>query len=135
MRYRPNLGGELLSALKQLRHYHSTHELSWDLWRLSDREIECIDLENAENPEETDELEEMTAHELAVDGYYVVEGIARREYKQGWKFITLSDGLVLSEATWEPMSAFMQPGGSINQIFWSYLVENTEVQLRKDVLD
>ena len=69
------LGGELLCAPKQLRYYHSPDELSWDEWRLSAREVEHIDLENAANPEETDELEEMTADEMAVDGYYVVAGI------------------------------------------------------------
>ena len=42
---------------------------------------------------------------MAVDGYYVVAGIARHEYKQGWKFLTLWDGYGLSEATWEPISA------------------------------
>ena len=66
---------------------------------------------------------------MAVDGYYVVAGIARHEYKQGWKFLTLWDGYGLSEATWEPMSAFIQPDGSINPIFCSYLVENNEGQL------
>ena len=66
---------------------------------------------------------------MAVDGYYVVAGIARHEYKQGWKFLTLWDGHGLSEATWEPMSAFIQPDGSINPIFRTYLVENNEGQL------
>ena len=67
-------------------------ELSWDEWRLSDREVERIDLENAANPEEAHKLEEMTANEMAVDGYYVVAGIARQDSKQGWKFLTLWDG-------------------------------------------
>ena len=71
----------------------------------------------------------MTANEVAVDGYYVVAGIARHEYKQGWNFLTLWDGYGLSEATWEPMSAFIQPDGSMNPIFRSYLVENNEGQL------
>ena len=66
---------------------------------------------------------------MAVDGYYVVAGIARHEYKQGWKFLTLWDVYGLSEATWEPMSAFIQPDGSINPIFHIYLVENNEGQL------
>ena len=66
---------------------------------------------------------------MAVDGYYVVAGIARHEYKQGWKFLTLWDGYGFSEATWEPMSAFIQPDGSINPIFRAYLVENNEGQL------
>ena len=129
MRCSARLGGELLCAPKQLRHYHSPDELSWDEWRLSDREVKRIDLENAANPEEADELEKMTADERAVDGYYVVTGVARHEYQQAWKFLTLLDGYGLSEATWEPMSAFIQPDRSINPIFRSYLVENSEVQL------
>ena len=129
VRCSPRLGGELLCAPKQMRHYHSPDELSWNQWRLFHTEVERIDLENAANPEEADELEEMTADEMAVDGYYVVAGIARHEYKQGWKFLTLEDGYGLSEATWEPMSAFLQPDGSINPIFCSYLVENNEGQL------
>ena len=111
---------------KQLRHYHSPDDLSWDEWRLSDSEVEHIDLENAASP---DELEEMTANEMAVDGYYVVVGIARHEYKQGGKFLTLWDGYGLSGATWEPMSAFIKPDGSINPICRPYLVEYNEGQL------
>ena len=124
-----HLGDELLCAPKQLRQYDSPDDLSWDEWRLSDGEVERIDLENAASPEEADELEEMTADEMAVDGYYVVAGIARHEYKQGWKFLTLWDGYGLFEATWEPMSAFVQQDWSINPIFCSYLVENNEGQL------
>ena len=70
----------------------------------------------------------MTADEMAVDGYYVVARIAGHEYKKGSKFLTLWDGYGLSEATWEPMSAFIQPDGSINPIFRSYLVEKNEGQ-------
>ena len=66
---------------------------------------------------------------MAVDGYYVVAGIARHEHKQGWKLLTLWDGYGLSEATSDSMSAFIQPDGSINPIFRSYLVENNEGQL------
>ena len=50
---------------------------------MSDREEERIDLEKAVNPQEADELKEMTADEMAVHGYYVVAGIARQKYKQG----------------------------------------------------
>ena len=107
-------------------------ELSRDEWRLSDREVERIDLENAASPEEADELKEMTADEMAVDGYYVVAGIARHEYEQGWKFLNLWAGFGLSEATWEPMSAFIQPDWSINPTFRCYLVENNEGQLPTD---
>ena len=40
VRCSPRLGGELLCAPKQLRHYHSPDDLSWDEWRLSDSEVE-----------------------------------------------------------------------------------------------
>ena len=129
VRCRPTLGGELLCAPKQLGHYHSPDDLSWDEWRLSDSEVERIDLANAASPEEADELEEMTADGMAVNCYYVVAGIARHEYKEGWKFLTLWDGYGLSEATWEPLSAFIQPDGSMHPIFRSYLVGNNEGRL------
>ena len=89
LRRSPRVSGELLCAPKQLRHYHSHDELSSEEWRLSDREVERIDFENAAKLEESDELKEMTADVMAVDVYYVVAHIARHEYKQGWKFLTL----------------------------------------------
>ena len=71
----------------------------------------------------------MTADEMAVDGYYVVAGIARQEYKQGWKLFTLWDGYWLSEAALGAISAFIQPDGSINPISCSYIAVNNEGQL------
>ena len=53
VRCSPSLGGELLFVPKQLRHYHSPDDLSWDEWRLSDSEVEGIDLENAASPQPT----------------------------------------------------------------------------------
>ena len=79
----------ILCAPKQLRHFHFPHDLSWDEWRLTDKEVERVDLQKAASLEEADKLKEMTAEEIAVDGYCVVAGIARQEYKQGWKFLTL----------------------------------------------
>ena len=129
MRCSPRVGGEQLCAPNQLRHYHSPDNLSWDEWRLSVSEDGRIYLENAASPEEADELQGMTGDEMAVDGYYVVAGIARHESKRAPKFLTLWDGYGLSEATWEPMSAFIQPDGNIHPNVCSYLVENYEGQL------
>ena len=112
-----------------MRQYHPPDDLSWDEWRLSDSEVERIDPENAASPEEADELAEMTADEIAVDGYYVVARIAGHEYKRGWKLLTLWDGYGPSEAFWEPVSAFLQPDEAINPILHSYLVENNQGQL------
>ena len=66
---------------------------------------------------------------MAVNGYYVVAGIARHEYKQGSEFLTLWDGYGLSEVTWKRMSAFIQPDECINPIFRSDLVEHNEGRL------
>ena len=111
----PRLGGELLCVPKQLRHYHSPDDLSWDEWCLSDREVDEIGLQNAASPEEADEIEQADElEEMALDGYCIVAGIARHEYKQGWKFFTLWEGYQVSEATWEPVSAFIQRDGGIN---------------------
>ena len=79
----------MLCVPKQMRHYQYPDGWFWDEWRLSDSEVERIYLENASSPEEADELEEMSADEMAVNGYYVVADIARHQYKQGWKFLTL----------------------------------------------
>ena len=56
-------------------------------------------------------------------------GVARHEYKQGWKFLTLWEGYGASEAAWETMCAFIQPDRSINPFFPSYLAQNNEGQL------
>ena len=68
LRCTPHLGGELLCAPKGLRHYDSLDHLFGDMWRLSDKEVERTDFENASNPEEADELEEMIVDEMGVDG-------------------------------------------------------------------
>ena len=52
----PSSVGELLCAPKKPSHYYPPDELSWDEWRLSDREVEGIDLQNTANHEEADEL-------------------------------------------------------------------------------
>ena len=77
MKCSPRLVGELLCAPKQLRHYHSPDQLSWNDWCLSHREVKRIDLESVADPEEADELEKKTADDIAVDGYYLAARIAR----------------------------------------------------------
>ena len=124
VRCSPRLGSELLCAPTRFRHYHSLDNLSWDDWRLCDKEVEEIDLQNAASPEEAGELESMTATEMAVDVYYVVAGTSPN-------FLTLWKGYGVSEAAWEPLSAFIQPDGGINPICCSYLAENNEGQRKR----
>ena len=88
VRCSPRLGGELLCAPKQLRHYHSPDDLSLDEWGLSDSEVKRKDLENAASPEEADKLEGMTADEMAVDGYYLVAGIEAGSDPRGHLWVT-----------------------------------------------
>ena len=64
---------------------------------------------------------------MAVDGYYVVAVFARHEYRKGWKFLTVQDGQGLSEAAWEPMSAFVQADGSSNPEFVPTLLRTKRV--------
>ena len=79
----PCLGGELLCAPKQLRHYHSPDALSWEEYRLSDRKVERMDVENAAHPEEADKLEKMTADEMAVDCYYLMQVLHATSINRG----------------------------------------------------
>ena len=64
----PRLGGDFLCAPKYLTHHHSPDDLSYDHWRISNKEVEKMDPQNASFPEQTDELEEMTARKMVVDG-------------------------------------------------------------------
>ena len=125
MRCSFRLAGELLCAPKQLRHYHSPDKLSWDEWRPSDRELELINLQNPPKLDEADELKEMTANEMAVDGHYVVAGIARHEYKQCWKLLTLWAGNGLCETTCEPMLPLYSQTGVSTPSFAPTLLRTT----------
>ena len=46
---------------KQLRHYSSANNVSWEECRLGDNVVEKINLQNAASLEEADKREEMTA--------------------------------------------------------------------------
>ena len=111
VRCSPRLGGELLCAPKQLRRYHSPYDLSWDKSHLSDRQVERIDLENATNPEEADELEEVTTMRWQSMATTSLQVLLATSINRVGNFLTLWNGYGLSEATWEPMSAFVTQMG------------------------
>ena len=66
----------------------------------------------------------MDAEEMAKEGVYLVKYILRHCYRRGWRFLTLWEGFGVKEATWEPFSAFVLPGGRLNSVLVDYLSQN-----------
>ena len=67
-----------------------------------------------------DVLPEMNAEELAHRGYYVVHYVFKYEYRQGWKFPVKWKSFNLTEATWEPVRAFILGKDMVNGEFVKY---------------
>ena len=57
---------------------------------------------------------EITTEEMAEQGYYNVEAILKHKYSQGWRFLVHWENFPISNATWEPLKSFIQPGGVVN---------------------
>ena len=53
-------------------------------------------------------------------GVYHIELILRRQYRQGWRFLTNWEGYGTSESTWEPVRAFVHDDGKLNHVFVDY---------------
>ena len=51
------------------------------------------------------ELPDMNAEEMAKESFYLVKLVIGHRYRQGWRFLTLREGLGVEEPTWEPFSA------------------------------
>ena len=66
----------------------------------------------------------MNAEEMAKEGFNLVKSVVRHRYRQGWRFLTLWEGFGVEEATWEPFSAFLLPGGHLNCVLVDYLSQN-----------
>ena len=67
-----------------------------------------------------DVLPDMNAEEMAHRGYYVVHYVLKHEYRQGWKFLVKWKGFNLTEATWEPVRAFILGKDRVNGEFVKY---------------
>ena len=59
-------------------------------------------------------LPDMNAEEMAHRGYSVVHYVLKHEYRQGWKFLVKWKGFNLTEATWEPVRAFILGKDRVN---------------------
>ena len=62
----------------------------------------------------------MSAEEQATLGYYNVAKVIKHKYQNGWKFLVEWEGFPISASTWDPLTAFFLPNGSINSIFKEY---------------
>ena len=62
----------------------------------------------------------MTVDEQAALGYYNVAKIIKHKFQNGWKFLVVWEGFPISASTWEPITAFLLPNGSVNSIFKEY---------------
>ena len=59
------------------------------------------------------------------EGYFLVEAILRHKYNKGYLFLTKWQHFSVGEATWEPLKHFVQPDGTLNQIFREYVIRST----------
>ena len=73
----------------------------------------------------------MNAEEMVKEGFYLVKSVIRHRYRQGWRFLTLWEGLGVEEATWEPFSAFVLPEGGLNSVLVDYVSQNNLGELLK----
>ena len=80
----PRLGGTLVCAAQQLKHYYDPEDLCGEEWELKDEEITALDLQAPASPMKVEgELPDMNAEEMAKEGVYLVKFILRHQYRQG----------------------------------------------------
>ena len=114
----PKLGGDVEVAYTYLKKFPQGIETNED--------------DDPEDEEKIAEQDEALAPEVDVaspeepdaPGFYPVESILKHKYKQGWRFLTKWENWPLSDATWEPVRAFIQPNGQLNTIFSEYCQRN-----------
>ena len=97
-----------MCAAQHLKRYYDPEDLCGEDWELNDENIAGLDLQGAASPTEVEgELPDMNAEEMAKAGFYLVKSILRHRYPQGWRFLTLWEGLGVEEATREPFPPFV----------------------------
>ena len=59
----------------------------------------------------------------------IVEKILdHRPRGRGFQFLTLMKGAPSHDASWQPSSDFVDPDGTVNEIFHNYICENNSLQ-------
>ena len=118
IRASPKLGGEVEVAHEHLKRY-PVHYDEGETEEEDEDEAVLEDEREGPKPEE-EEKEEMTKDEAEAQGFFNVDSIVKHKYRKGWYFLTVWEGWPVSDATWEPVKAFVQPDGRINTKFQEY---------------
>ena len=123
----PTLGGEVPVALELVKRF--PFELDDDYAEDTIEEGDTDMLNDDERAALADE-QDIVANEQDIPFYnqtemeriraYHVEQILRGQYRQGWRFLTKSEGYGTSESTWEPVPAFVHDDRKLNHVFVDY---------------
>ena len=116
----PSLGGLIEVALSMCKKW------SVGLYEnVLEEEFGDFDIEySTENGQQSkNEEQPMTTEEQEALGFYNVEKILKHKYQQGWKFLVAWENFPISASTWEPISSFLHPNGSLNSVFKRYCEE------------
>ena len=121
-RFSPTLGGEVRVAHEYLNYYRL--ELVDD----QDSDAEDIQMDSTEGtdeaaaPEDEADLVQNKAgiplyntREMKSQGNYIMEQLLKAAYRQGWRFLTQWAGYPVSDATWEPVKAFVHANEKLNK--------------------
>ena len=76
----------------------------------------------------------METDEVLPKGYYNVESILKHKFRNGWKFLVKWENFPVSSSTWEPVTNFCLPNGSVNSVFKDYCLENGLTTILKKAL-
>jgi len=77
---------------------------------------------------------QMTREEQAEIGFYNVFKILKHKFRGGWRFLVWWENFPASSSTWEPISSFVHPDGTINEVFKKYCVDNNLQSILRQAL-
>ena len=116
----PSLGGVIDVALHMCKKWSlDLYETIFDNPELDDDVQDPIS--DSMIPPNTDEI--MSSDDAADIGYFNVHKLMKHKFQQGWKFLVWWENFPASQATWEPISAFILPNGSVNLVFKQYCLD------------
>lgn len=126
----PSLGGVISVPLEMCKKW----DLQLDEEVFRGEEVFEEPEEPAPLPISGQEDEIMDEAEQAEIGFYNVFKILKHKFQQGWKFLVWWENFPMSASTWEPVSNFVQPNGSVNSVFKAYCLENNLTSILQKAL-